>query len=261
MTYCLGVLVKEGLAMMGDTRTNAGVDNIAVYRKLHIFDVPGERAIVVATAGNLATSQTVISLITEGFENPDTHEIESVFTINSMFKCAHFVGRAVQEAHRMITPAQSQSQGVGFDVTLLVGGQIRGGRLRLFMVYDAGNFIEATTDTPYLQIGEHKYGKPILDRSVTDGTSLAEAIKLGLISMDSTMRSNLAVGMPIDLAVIRRDQVRVGLSYRVDASEPYFASLRTSWSEALRAAHQAIPAPPYQVSDTPPAPPKTTGSA
>ena len=116
MTYCLGMLVKEGLAMIGDTRTNAGVDNIAVYRKLHIFDVPGERAIVVATAGNLATSQTVISLLNEGFENPDTRETESIFTINSMFKCAHFVGRAVQEAHRMITPAQSQAQGVGFDV-------------------------------------------------------------------------------------------------------------------------------------------------
>jgi putative proteasome-type protease len=254
------MLVKEGLAMIGDTRTNAGVDNIAVYRKLHIFDVPGERAIVVATAGNLATSQTVISLLNEGFENPDTRETESIFTINSMFKCAHFVGRAVQEAHRMITPAQSQAQGVGFDVTLLVGGQIRGGRLRLFMVYDAGNFIEATTDTPYLQIGEHQYGKPILDRSVTDGTSIADAVKIGLISMDSTMRSNLAVGMPIDLAVIRRDQVRVGLSYRIDAAEPYFASLRTSWSEALRAAHQAIPAPPYQVADGPPAPPQTTGA-
>jgi putative proteasome-type protease len=260
MTYCLGILVKEGLAMIGDTRTNAGVDNIAVYRKLHIFDVPGERAIVVATAGNLATSQTVISLLTEGFENPDTHEVESVYTINSMFKCAHFIGRAVQEAHRMIAPAQGPGQGVGFDVTLLVGGQIRGGRLRLFMVYDAGNFIEATADTPYLQIGEHKYGKPILDRSVTDGTSIADSIKIGLISMDSTMRSNLAVGMPIDLAVIRRDQVKVGLSYRVDASEPYFASLRTSWSEALRAAHQAIPPPPYAVADPSPPPVGKTSS-
>ncbi|MGD9738479.1 MAG: peptidase [Bauldia sp.] len=247
MTYCLGILVGEGLAMMGDTRTNAGVDNIAVYRKLNIFEVAGERAIVLATSGNLATSQTVLSLLTEGFESPDTHETESVYTVNSMFKCAMLVGRAVQEAHRMITPNVSPGQGNGFDVTLLLGGQIRGGRLRLFMVYDAGNFIEATADTPYLQIGEHKYGKPILDRSVTDTTTIPDALKIGLISMDSTMRSNLAVGMPIDMAVIRRDQIKVALSHRVDASEAYFASLRSSWSEALRAAHQAIPAPPYAV--------------
>lgn len=247
MTYCLGILASEGLTIMGDTRTNAGVDNISVFRKLNIFDVPGERAIVVATAGNLATSQTVLSLLTEGFDGGDGGTTESIYTVQSMFKCAQLVGRAVQEAHRMIRADTRKGDGPGFEVTLLVGGQVHKGRLRLFMVYDAGNFIEATADTPYLQIGEHKYGKPILDRSVTEDTSIQDAIKLGLISMDSTMRSNLAVGMPIDLAVIRRDEVKVGFSYRIEANEPYFASLRSSWSEALREAYQAIPLPPYEM--------------
>ena len=140
-----------------------------------------------------------------------------------------------------------QAGSAGFDVTLLLGGQIGEGRLRLFMIYDAGNFIEATSDTPYLQIGEHKYGKPILDRAVTEETSLADAMKLGLISMDSTMRSNLAVGMPIDVAVIRRDALKVALSHRIEVGDPYFESLRASWSKALAIAHQAIPAPPYPI--------------
>jgi putative proteasome-type protease len=239
--------VKDGLVMLGDTRTNAGVDNIANFRKINVFDVPGDRAIVLATAGNLATSQTVVNLLTEGFEDSEMISPESILTVPTMFRCAHLVGRAVKEAHRMLGPAASPGQGGSFDVTLLLGGQIRNGRLRLFMIYDAGNFIEATADTPYLQIGEHKYGKPILDRSITDKTGIADAMKLGLISMDSTMRSNLAVGMPIDLAVIKRDELKVALAHRVDAAEPYFNDLRSRWSEALRAAHQAIPAPPYQV--------------
>ena len=248
MTYCLGILTEEGLAMMADTRTNAGVDNIAIFRKLSVFDIPGDRAIVLGTAGNLATSQTVVSLLTEGFENPETGMTESILTVSSMFKCAHLVGRAVQEAHRMIGQGggPDQSNG-GFDVTLLLGGQVHGGRLRLFMIYDAGNFIEATPDTPYLQIGEHKYGKPILDRAVTAETSIADALKLALISMDSTMRSNLAVGMPIDLAVIKRDTHRVALQHRIDSDDPYFEELRTTWSDALRTAYQAIPAPPYTI--------------
>ncbi len=243
MTYCLGIMVQEGLVMMADTRTNAGLDNVATFRKLHVFDVPGERAIAVATAGNLATSQTVITLLTEGFDNPDTGEMESLTTVPSMFKAAAMVGRAVREVHRL--EGRSEDHASTFDVTILLGGQIRTGRLRLFMIYAAGNFIEATTDTPYLQIGEHKYGKPILDRSITTTTHIADSLKLGLISMDSTMRSNLGVGMPIDLAIIRRDEVKVGLSQRIDQSEPYFSDLRQRWSSALREAHQAIPPPPY----------------
>ncbi len=245
MTYCVGILVRDGLAMLADTRTNAGVDNIAVFRKLNVFEVPGDRAIVLGTAGNLATSQTVLSLLTEGFENKKTGEVESIYTVPSMFKCAHLVGRAVQEAHGMIGSNGPKLEGGAFDVTLLLGGQVRGGRLRLFMVYDAGNFIEATPDTPYLQIGENKYGKPILDRSITADTTIPNAMKLGLISMDSTMRSNLAVGMPIDLAVIKRDAIELALQYRIEVGDPYFENLRTTWSEALRSAYQAIPEPPY----------------
>lgn len=243
MTYCVGILVQEGLVMIGDTRTNAGLDNIATFRKLHVFDVPGDRAITIATAGNLATSQTVMTVLTEGVENPETGETESILSVPSMFKAATLVGRAIKEVHRM--DGRPEDHPGSYDVTVLLGGQVRTGRLRLFMIYAAGNFIEATTDTPYLQIGEHKYGKPILDRSVTVGTNIQDALKIGLISMDSTMRSNLGVGMPIDFSIIRRDEIKVALSYRIEQAEPYFTDLRQRWSSALRAAHQAIPPPPY----------------
>jgi len=244
MTYCVGVLVREGLVMIADTRSNAGLDNIATFRKLHLFGNPGERIVSLATAGNLAVSQSVLNLLTEGMENKETGELETLEHMPSMFKSAQFVGRAIREVHRVDGDALEQQSG-GFDVSMLLGGQVKGGRLRLFMIYAAGNFIEATPDTPYLQIGEHKYGKPILDRSVTEETKLYDALKLGLISMDSTMRSNLGVGLPIDLAVVRRDALKCELSYRIEEGEPYFHDLRESWSSALRAAHVAIPQPPY----------------
>ena len=229
--------------MIADTRSNAGLDNIATFRKLHIFDKPGERVLILATAGNLAVSQSVINLLTEGMESKETGEIETLDQMPSMFKSAQFVGRAIREVHRIDGDALEQQS--SFEVSMLLGGQVKGGRLRLFMVYAAGNFIEATADTPYLQIGEHKYGKPILDRSVTEETRLYDALKLGLISMDSTMRSNLGVGLPIDLAVVRRDALECELTYRIEEGEPYFHDLRESWSSALRAAHLAIPQPPY----------------
>jgi putative proteasome-type protease len=245
MTYCLGILVREGLVMVADTRTNAGLDNIATFRKLNVFDKPGERVIGLATAGNLATSQSVLSLVSEGMENPDTKQVETIYTVPSMFRAASLVGRAIREVHRM--EDRDPNEASGFDVTLLLGGQVRGGTMRLFMIYAAGNFIQATTDTPYLQIGEHKYGKPILDRAVTESIPLPNALKLGLLSMDSTIRSNLSVGLPIDLLTIRRDVLKIDLNYRIDSHEPYFQSLRASWSEALRAAHLAIPPPPYRM--------------
>jgi len=246
MTYCVGILVDDGLVMIADTRTNAGVDNIATYKKLHVFEKPGDRFISIATAGNLGSSQAVISMITEGFENPDTGEVETLWTQPSMFKTAQFVGRAIREIYNTDGRTLEQ-QSAAFDVTFLLGGQIAGGRLRLFMVYAAGNFIEATPDTPYLQIGEHKYGKPILDRAVKHNTDLYDALKLGLVSMDSTMRSNLSVGMPLDLIVYRRDALQSELTYRVEAGEPYFHDLQDRWSSALQAAHKAIPRPPYGV--------------
>jgi putative proteasome-type protease len=245
MTYCVGILVHEGLAMIADTRTNAGVDNIATFRKLHLFEEAGERVMALATAGNLAVAQSVLSIANEGLENPGTGASERLLDMDSMFKAAQFVGRAIRAVHRVDGEPLERSQNGGFDVSMLLGGQVKGGRLRLFQIYAAGNFIEATDDTPYLQIGEHKYGKPILDRSVTEQLDLREALKLGLISMDSTIRSNIGVGLPIDIVTIRRDAVRAELRYRIDANEPYFQNLRERWSEALRAAHSDIPPPPY----------------
>jgi putative proteasome-type protease len=255
MTYCVGILVGEGLVMLADTRTSAGVDNVAVYRKLHSFEQRGERVIAVASAGNLATSQSVISLLSEGLEDKETGSVETIMSAPSMFKAAQFAGRAIREIRRIDNgaaqdqAAQDEPSGT-FGVTLLLGGQIRGGPLRLFMIYSAGNFIEASPDTPYLQIGEHKYGKPILDRSVVQSTSLADALKLGLISMDSTMQSNIGVGLPIDLVVIRGDTFTADVTRRIEESEPYFSDLRERWSASLRAAHRAIPRPPYLGSRT-----------
>jgi putative proteasome-type protease len=244
MTYCLGILVREGLVMIADTRTNAGLDNIATFRKLHLFERPSERAVALSTAGNLSVSQSVVSRAVEGMKNPATNEVETIMTVPTMFAAAQLVGRAIREVHRL--DGQSlEAQAGGFEVSMILGGQVKGDGMRLFMLYSAGNFIEATADTPYLQIGEHKYGKPILDRSVTEKTELNDALKLGLISMDSTIRSNLSVGLPIDLAVIRRDGLKADVTYRIDAAEPYFHDLRERWSSALRAAHLGIPPPPY----------------
>lgn len=248
MTYCIGILVRDGLVMIADTRTNAGLDNISTFRKLHIFENRGERILALATAGNLSISQSVISLVNEGVENEDTHEIDSLMSVPSMFKAAQLVGRAIRKVH--VTDGLAlESAGIKFDVAVLLGGQIKGGPMRLFMLYAAGNFIESGRETPYLQIGEHKYGKPIIDRAVTWETGLPDALKLGLISIDSTMRSNLGVGLPIDIATARRDAYEAETVHRIEAGEPYFHDLRERWSAALRAAHIAIPKPPYAPRD------------
>jgi putative proteasome-type protease len=245
MTYCCGILVRDGLVMIADTRTNAGLDNVSIFRKLHIFGMPGQRVMALASSGNLSVSQSVVSTLTEGMENPQTGELETLVNAPTLFQGAQRIGRAIRQVHDTVRPAMEAAD-VNFDVSFLFGGQIRGERLRLFMIYDAGNFIECTTDTPYLQIGEHKYGKPILDRAITHGIDLYDALKIGLISMDSTMRSNLGVGMPIDVFVLRRDTCEAELSYRIEPGEPYFHDLRERWSAALRAAHNAIPRPPYK---------------
>lgn len=245
MTYCVGILVRDGLVMLADTRTNAGLDNVATFRKLTVFERPGDRVVSVATAGNLAANQAVTSLLAEGILDEQTGNRETIWTCKTMFEAAQFVGRAVREVYR-IDGEPLEQHGSSFDITLLVGGQIGDGPLKLFMVYSAGNFMEATPDTPYLQIGEHKYGKPILDRAVRDDTDLYDALKLGLISMDSTMRSNLSVGMPIDLVVYRRGALQAEISHRIDETDEYFRDLRERWSEALKAAHRAIPRPPYR---------------
>src|SRR5271163_2431701 len=244
MTYCCGVLVRDGLVMIADTRTNAGLDNVSTFRKLHIFAKPGERIMAIASAGNLAISQSVLSTLTEGLEDPHTGELETLMNAPTMFQAAQRIGRAIRSVHATEGPAL-RSEDVSFDVSFLFGGQIKGARMRLFMIYTAGNFIECTTDTPYLQIGEHKYGKPVLDRAMHYDVELYDALKVGLVSVDSTMRSNLSVGMPIDLLVVRRDTCVPELIYRIEPGEPYFTDLRERWSAALRAAHIGIPRPPY----------------
>jgi len=245
MTYCCGILVRDGLVMIADTRTNAGVDNISTFRKLHVFEQPGERVVAVAASGNLSISQTVVSMLSEGVANPDTGEMETLMNAPTMFQAAQRLGRTIRYIHDIEGKALEAAE-VKFDVSFLLGGQVKGGRLRLFLVYAAGNFIECTHDTPYFQIGEHKYGKPVLDRAITYDIDLYDALKVGLISVDSTMRSNLSVGLPLDILVLRRDSCAPELNYRIEPGEPYFHDLRERWSAALRAAHIAIPRPPYR---------------
>ncbi|MFN3658077.1 MAG: peptidase [Pseudolabrys sp.] len=245
MTYCCGVLVRDGLVMVADTRTNAGLDNVSTFRKLHVYMEPGERIMALASSGNLSLSQSVRSTLTEGFENPETGEIETLMNAPTMFQAAQRIGRAIRNVQSVEGKALAAAE-VDHDVAFLFGGQIKGGPLRLYMIYSAGNFIECTTDTPYLQIGEHKYGKPVLDRAIGFGTDLYDALKISLISMDSTMRSNIGVGLPIDVLVVRRDACLAEVNYRIEPGEPYFHDLRERWSAALRAAHMAIPRPPYR---------------
>lgn len=245
MTYCVGILVNDGLVMVADTRTNAGIDNVSTFRKLHLFERRGEFVAALATAGNLSVTQSILSHLHEGIEDPVTGHRELLVEQTSMFRAAQLVGNAVRRVYDTDGQAIEQHASA-FDVSILLGGQMKGRDPRLFMIYRAGNFIEASVDSPFLQIGEHKYGKPILDRAVTSETGLDDALKLGLISMDSTMRSNLGVGMPFDIAVIRRDMMSFEMTKRVEADDTYFHDLRERWSTALRDAHLAIPRPPYE---------------
>jgi putative proteasome-type protease len=248
MTYCAGILVRDGMVMIADTRTNAGLDNISTFRKLHVTSHPGDRTMTMASAGNLSLTQSVISLLQEGMEHPESKETETLDTVPTMFRAAQLVGRAIRKVQEVDGAALEEAR-LKFDLSFLFGGQIKGGPMRLFMIYAAGNFIECGADAPFLQVGEHKYGKPILDRAVTYETHLPDALKVALISMDSTMRSNLGVGLPIDIFVMRRDADRPELTHRIEAGDPYFTDLRERWSAALRAAHMAIPRPPYAIRD------------
>ncbi|GLS46792.1 peptidase [Methylobacterium brachythecii] len=244
MTYCVGVLVEDGLVMIADTRTNAGLDDISTFRKLQMFNAPGERVIMLASAGNLSVTQSVLSLLREGVDDVEGEEPEKLADMPSMFKAAQLVGRAIRQVHKIERDGFERAN-LRFEVSFLLGGQIGTGEMRLFMIYSAGNFIECGRDSPFLQIGEHKYGKPILDRAVTSKLDLYDALKVALVSMDSTMRSNLGVGLPIDIAVLRRNALTLEVDHRIEAGEPYFHDLRERWSAALRAAHRAIPRPPY----------------
>ena len=243
MTYCVGLGLKEGLVMLSDTRTNAGVDHISTFSKMHVYAVAEERYIALLTSGNLAVTQAVVNLLHEGIESEE--RMETLYTVPTMFKAAQLVGEAVRRVYRADGQAL-QAQNVQFDVSILLGGQLKGRSTRLFEIYPAGNFIEATPDTPFLQIGEHKYGKPILDRAVHYDTELYEGAKLVLISMDSTLRSNLTVGLPIDLLVYRRNALKAEVKRRITEDDPYFRMIRERWSQALREAHLAIPPPDWK---------------
>jgi putative proteasome-type protease len=246
MTYCVALRLKDGLVMLSDTRTNAGVDNIACFAKMHLVEVPGERVICMVTAGNLSVAQSVVNLVTEGFQSELSGETESLASVPTMFRAAQLIGEAMSKVYK-VHGEPMKAQGVAYDVAVLLGGQIRGRTMRLFEVYSAGNFIEATEDTPFLQIGEHKYGKPILDRAAQFDTDPWDAVKLALVSMDSTLRSNLTVGLPVDLMVYRRDALKVALKRRINEDDQYFRALRESWSKALRDAYRAIPRPDWAI--------------
>ena len=237
MTYCVAMRLDAGLLFASDSRTNAGVDQIATFRKMSVFEIPGERLIVLLSAGNLATTQSVISLLRQRIE----HEAKHLLNLASMYEVAELVGRTVKEIVARDSVEKTLSQGVNFGGNFIVGGQLPGEPPRLFHVYPQGNFIEASDDTPYFQIGESKYGKPIIDRVVNTGTSLKEAAKCTLISFDSTIRSNLSVGLPIDMLLYRTDTFAPAEPHRITADDPYFDKLRRGWGDGLKRVFAKLP--------------------
>jgi putative proteasome-type protease len=239
MTYAVAFRLERGLVFAADTRTNAGVDNIAQYKKLQVWRKPGERVFVLLSAGNLAVTQAVVSLLNEHLAEQTDEEVATLFTAPNMYRAARVVGDAVREARR-IDGAALEASKLGFNTNFIFGGQVKGERPRLFQIYPEGNFIEATDDTPFFQIGEHKYGKPILDRVARADMRLGQAAKLMLLSFDSTLRSNLSVGMPIDIVIYERDTFDITREKRISADDEYFRNLSGAWSEALRQAFSKI---------------------
>ncbi len=227
-----------------DSRTNAGVDNISTYRKLHLFEQPGDRLIVVLSAGNLATTQSVLSQLEEGIGGDEPGDGQTLYTVPSMYGAAQLVGEAlrnVTERHG----AHVKAQDADVSATFLVGGQIKGRRMRLFQVYSAGNFIEATEDTSFLQIGEAKYGKPILQRVVHQDMGLMEAAKCAIVSMDSTIRANISVAPPLDMLLYRKDTCRTATHQRIHEDDPYFTMVSNQWGEGLRNLYEELPNPTW----------------
>jgi putative proteasome-type protease len=238
MTYAVALRLEHGLVFAADTRTNAGIDNIAQYRKLQLWCNEGDRVLVLLGSGNLAITQSVVSLLNEAMAER-SESTSTLLNATNMYRAARVVGDALREGRRIDGPALEASK-LGFSASFIFGGQIQGERPRLFQIYPEGNFIEATDDTPFLQIGEHKYGKPILDRVARPDMRLGEAAKLMLLSFDSTLRSNLSVGMPIDVLIYERDSLNVTREKRIGADDEYFRNLSSAWSEALRQAFAKI---------------------
>ncbi|MFZ1814272.1 MAG: proteasome-type protease [Rhizobiaceae bacterium] len=237
MTYCVGLRLDRGIIFASDTRTNAGFDNIACFRKMHVWERKDDRVMVLLTAGNLAVTQSVISQLKEAIAAGD--EGDTLINVSTMFQAARLVGSALREVHRVDGEALGATA-AAFSASFILGGQIKGEPPRMFQIYNEGNFIEATSDTPFFQIGEHKYGKPILDRVAVPEMRMGDAAKLLLISFDSTLRSNLSVGMPIDMLIYRTDTFFVGEERRIDKDDPYFHALSEGWSRALRDAFANI---------------------
>ena len=239
MTYCVGLRLEKGLVFMSDTRTNAGVDDISQVRKMHSWNVPGERVLTLLSAGNLATTQAVVSMLDERGKAPEDRH-PSIMTAPSMFQVATIIGECLSEIVKRHKAGGPASESV-FSATLILGGQIKGGEPRLFMIYPEGNFIEAGEDNPLFQIGETKYGRPILVRVLTPGMSFEEAVKLLCVSFDSTIRANASVDLPIDLVVHARDELRVTAQHRFTRDDSYFNKISEGWSAALRVAFSALP--------------------
>jgi putative proteasome-type protease len=246
MTYCLGMLLDEGLIMMADTRTNAGVDNFSMYRKLHLLADGPDRTIFACTAGNLSVSQTVLSLIGEGLpaSGPEDELRRTLQEAGTMFRAAQLVGEAIRIAGRTVGEALS-SLNISASSAMLLGGRIGDEPPQLFLMYEVGNFLQCKQDVPFFQIGETKYGRPILDREVQRPTPLADALKCGFLSFDAAMKSNLGVARPIDIMVMPADRTRPILTRRIEQDDAYFDEVSRRWSDLIHEGTMAIPNPPY----------------
>jgi putative proteasome-type protease len=241
MTYCVGMVLDEGLVFASDSRTNAGVDHVSTFCKMTVVEAPGQGVIVMLNSGNLATTQQVVSRIKQHAIDAD----KPLTAHASMFTVAELVGRELRKTILTTQNEAPEQSDVDFSATFLVGGQVQGEAPRLFMVYPQGNFIESTADTPFFQIGESKYGKPILDRVIQPAISMSQAIKCALVSFDSTIKSNLSVGLPIDVAMVKTNDLRVTKRHRIDAEDSYFRDLRSSWSQGLRQVFGQLPDPQW----------------
>ena len=244
MTYCVAVKLNAGLVFLSDSRTNAGLDQISTFRKMIVYEKPGDRFMCLLSAGNLSISQSVREILqVEKLKNDDGEPI-TIWNATSMFDAARVLGSAVRHVQQR-DGAALNAAGVDFNVSMIFGGQIKGEGMRLFQVYSAGNFIEATPETPFFQIGESKYGKPVLDRVITPLTPLDEAAKCALVSMDSTLKSNLSVGLPLDLALYEADTLRSDKITCIDENNPYFRMLHDSWGQKLRQVFDSIEDPAW----------------
>lgn len=249
MTYCVGIRLDAGLVFLSDSRTNAGLDAISTFRKMMIYEKPGDRFMVMLSAGNLSISQSVREILQVEKVDRGAHEEPlTIWNAPSMFDATRVLGSAVRRVYEQDGPSL-RAAGIDFNTSMIFGGQIRGEAMRMFLVYSAGNFIEATRETCFFQVGESKYGKPILDRVLTPATPLDEAAKCALVSMDSTLKSNLSVGLPLDLLIYRRDEFASERIVCVDEHNPYFRMIRNTWGQRLREVFEGIDDPRWDGGD------------